>query len=64
MPSPATKRYEVAVAFTAEKDTPLTVALKSLRGLDVEAPTSEIAEHHGALIVKALEQAIDEWWKR
>lgn len=56
--------FEVGVHFQSERDTPLTAALDALRSLDIDAPTAEAAEHYGDLIVKALAQAVDEWWKR
>lgn len=56
--------FEVSVYFETEKMTALGAALLALRSLDVEAASLEEAEHYGALIVKALERSVDEWWKR
>jgi hypothetical protein len=38
-------------------DAPIHDALRSLRLLEIEAPTAELAELHAALLVEALERA-------
>lgn len=37
----------------------LHTALVQLRGINVEAPSKEAAEHYATLLVKALEEASD-----
>ncbi len=52
----------VAVRFIVKDDVPpqtgsIHAALRSLRGLEIEAGSHELAEHYGEVLVEALEQA-------
>jgi hypothetical protein len=49
------RTFTVSVSFESTNDTPLTDALRALRGLVVDAPSAEGAEHYATLIIRALE---------
>jgi hypothetical protein len=58
--SPVTRR--VAIRFSVDPcvspdDAPIHDALRSLQAFEVEAPTSELAELYGMLLLEALERA-------
>jgi hypothetical protein len=51
---------EVSLNFgIAKAHTPLHDALLALRAVTVEAPTTEVGEHYGNEIMKALERESD-----
>lgn len=51
------RRWTLAVRFTTPTRTPLADALRTVRVIEVDAPTAEAAEHYVSLVVRALERA-------
>ena len=57
--------YTIGIRFTIDNtmDPPRGViheALEALRGFDIQAPTSEVAEHYADVIMRTLMKAADE----